>query len=96
VVLDNALGFAFADTPYGIIYVVYSLVLLVPGLAVMVRRLHDINKSGWNVLISIIPLVGSIWIIVLLATKGTVGENRYGPDPNGELLFDFEEGVQHS
>lgn len=94
VILDNVLGLAFTGTAYGIIYVVYSLVFIVPGLAVTVRRLHDIGKSGWYVLIGMIPLIGGIWMIVLLAGKGTTGENKYGPDPNGTLLFDFEEGVQ--
>lgn len=94
-ILDNALGFASNSMP-GTIYLVYSLALIVPGLAVTVRRLHDIDKSGWHVLIGLIPLIGGIWMIVLLARKGTAGENRYGPNPNGELLFEFEEARQQN
>jgi uncharacterized membrane protein YhaH (DUF805 family) len=90
-ILDNMLGLNFPNLPYGFIYTAYALALLVPGLSAAVRRLHDINKSGWNVLLALIPLVGGIWVLVLLATKGTPGENRYGPDPdfNGPA-FDFE------
>ena len=50
-------------------------------LAVQVRRLHDIDKSGWNILWFNIPLVGSILMIVWYCRRGTVGDNRFGPDP---------------
>ncbi len=52
-----------------------------PMLAVQVRRLHDIDKSGWNMLWFIIPLVGFILMIVWYCRPGTVGDNRFGPDP---------------
>jgi uncharacterized membrane protein YhaH (DUF805 family) len=61
--------------------VVYSLAALIPSLAVGVRRLHDTNRSGWWILISLIPLIGGIWLIVLLATEGTPGDNQFGPNP---------------
>ena len=93
-ILDSTLGMAFADTPYGIIYMVYALALAVPSLSVGVRRLHDIGKSGWYVLLGLIPLIGGIWLIVLMVKRGDPGENKYGPDPNGELLFEFEENAQ--
>lgn len=89
-VVDNILGFNFAPLPYGIIYVLYGLFVFLPGLGAAVRRLHDINKSGWYILVALIPIAGAIWLIVLLATKGTPGENRFGPDPSGEMTFDFE------
>lgn len=88
--LDNILGFNYPNVPYGILYSVYALASLLPGLAAAVRRLHDVNKSGWYILVALIPLVGSIWLLVLLASKGTHGENKYGPDPSGEATFDFE------
>ncbi len=59
----------------------YSLVLLVPGIAVSVRRLHDTNRSGWWGLISLIPLIGTIILIVFLATDSDAGSNKYGPNP---------------
>jgi uncharacterized membrane protein YhaH (DUF805 family) len=52
-----------------------------PGLAVAVRRLHDLGKSGWMMLIGLIPFVGGIWLLILLATDGQTGGNRFGPDP---------------
>ncbi len=65
-----------------IVSLIYSLALLIPGLAVAVRRLHDTNKSGWWILISLVPLVGIIVLIVFLATDGDPGANQYGnPDP---------------
>ena len=79
--LDNVLGIAMGNIGYGPLYGLYSLAVLIPGLAVGVRRLHDIGKSGWMMLIVLIPLIGAIWLIVLFATNGTVGSNQYGEDP---------------
>jgi uncharacterized membrane protein YhaH (DUF805 family) len=59
------------------------LVMLLPSLAVSVRRLHDINMSGWLLLIALIP-GGSLLIIVLACIPGTQGGNKYGPGPWGE------------
>jgi uncharacterized membrane protein YhaH (DUF805 family) len=58
-----------------------SLVLLLPGLSVLVRRLHDTDRSAWWILIPFVPLIGSIWLIVLLCQRGTEGANRYGMGP---------------
>jgi uncharacterized membrane protein YhaH (DUF805 family) len=73
---DSALGTVFL-----VLYVVYAVAVLVPGLAVAVRRLHDTNRSGWWWLIGLVPVVGGIVLLVFYATAGTVGENQYGPDP---------------
>jgi uncharacterized membrane protein YhaH (DUF805 family) len=59
----------------------YSLAVLLPGLGVCVRRLHDINKSGWLVLVALIPLVGAILLIYWACLEGDKGDNQYGPDP---------------
>jgi uncharacterized membrane protein YhaH (DUF805 family) len=61
----------------------FSLATIIPGLAVSVRRLHDVGKSGWMLLIVFIPLVGMIWLLVLLATDSNPGDNKYGPNPKG-------------
>ncbi|ACZ32234.1 protein of unknown function DUF805 [Xylanimonas cellulosilytica DSM 15894] len=58
-----------------------SLALLLPTLAVYVRRLHDIDKSGVWLFFWLVPLVGPIMVIVWLATAGTVGANQFGADP---------------
>jgi uncharacterized membrane protein YhaH (DUF805 family) len=59
----------------------YALAVLIPGLAVSVRRLHDIGKSGWWIFINLIPIIGWIWYILLAVTEGQSGDNQYGPNP---------------
>ena len=65
----------------GLIYTLYSLAVALPSLAVAVRRLHDTGKSGWFILIGIIPIIGAIWILILLCSEGNSGGNKYGMDP---------------
>ncbi len=88
--LDNALGLAMENIGYGPIYGIYILAMFIPGLAVAVRRLHDIGKSGWMMFVALIPLVGSIWLLVLMATGSQEGSNEYGDNPKsmeaGDLL----------
>lgn len=62
---------------------IYGLAVLIPGLAVGIRRLHDTGRSGWMILIGLIPILGWIWLIVLLAMDSTPGPNKYGPNPKG-------------
>ncbi len=59
----------------------FSLAMLLPTIAVSVRRMHDLGKSGAMVLITLVPLIGGIWFLVLAATEGQAGENQYGSDP---------------
>ena len=79
--LDSVFGIAIEGVGYGPLYGIYVLVLFIPGLAVAVRRLHDIGKSGWMYLIVFIPLIGAIWILVLLLKDSEEGDNKYGPNP---------------
>lgn len=79
--LDTLLGINFAEGTGGPLYILYALFALIPGLAVAVRRLHDIGKSGWMLLIAFIPLIGAIWLIVLMCTDSDSGSNEYGPNP---------------
>ncbi len=60
---------------------VYSLGVLIPSIAVCIRRLHDIGKSGWYLLFILIPLVGAIILIVWYCKDSMPGENQYGPNP---------------
>ena len=80
-ILDNIFGLTAGRLPYGVFYFLYVLAVLIPGLAVSVRRLHDIGKSGWMILIALIPLIGTIWLLVLMVTDSKPGENQYGPSP---------------
>jgi uncharacterized membrane protein YhaH (DUF805 family) len=59
----------------------YSLAVLLPNIAVAVRRLHDTDRSGWWFFISFIPLLGFIVMLVFMVTDSTPGDNRYGPNP---------------
>ena len=75
-----------------VIYLVIALGLFILGLAVAVRRLHDINKSGWYYFIVLIPLIGAIVLLVWFFTDGDRFTNNYGADPKNlnEVEFDFE------
>lgn len=64
-----------------IFYIVTALGLLIPTIAVSVRRLHDADKSGWWLLIMLVPLIGILLLLYWFVTRGTVGPNRFGPDP---------------
>jgi uncharacterized membrane protein YhaH (DUF805 family) len=66
---------------YGPVYGLYLLAVIIPSLAVGVRRLHDVGKSGWMILISLIPIIGAIWLLVLFVTDSNPGENQYGANP---------------
>jgi uncharacterized membrane protein YhaH (DUF805 family) len=89
--VDRALGFgsftgntsggvAFSAS-LGLLGGLYSLAVLLPSLAVGVRRLHDTDRSGWWLLIGLIPLVGGIVLLVFFVLEGTRGPNRFGADP---------------
>jgi uncharacterized membrane protein YhaH (DUF805 family) len=71
---------------YGFIYMIYSLAVFLPGLAVSIRRLHDIGKSGWYLLLGFIPIIGGIWLLVLVCLDGNAGDNMYGPNPKSVSL----------
>lgn len=73
---DNKLGIFLM-----VLCVVYGLAALLPSLAVAVRRLHDTNKGGLWILIALVPFIGGIWLLVLLAMDGTPGDNQFGPSP---------------
>lgn len=68
----------------GIIGVLYSLAILIPGIAVSVRRLHDTGRSGWWLLIGFIPLLGVIVLLVFMVLDSKPGENQYGANPKTE------------
>jgi uncharacterized membrane protein YhaH (DUF805 family) len=80
-ILDSVLKLNFARQPYGWIYTLYTLAVLIPSLAVAIRRLHDVGKSGWWLLIALVPLIGAIWLLVLYVRDSQPGENAYGPNP---------------
>ncbi|QMW23810.1 DUF805 domain-containing protein [Sandaracinobacteroides saxicola] len=62
---------------------ILALAFFIPSLAVAVRRLHDTDRSGWWYLIGLVPLIGSIVLLVFFVLDGTPGPNRFGDDPKG-------------
>ena len=72
-----------------ILLVIFLLGTIIPYLAVSIRRLHDLDKSGWWILISFIPIVGLI-LIYWYCLKGTDGDNQFGPDPLGNVADRFD------
>jgi uncharacterized membrane protein YhaH (DUF805 family) len=83
-----AFALLFLDRAIGAKNILYGLFLLAwicPGIALGVRRLHDIGRSGWWMLINLIP-VGAIVLLVFLALEGEAGANQFGPDPRSELV----------
>jgi len=77
-IIDSAIG-------AGIISGIFGLATFLPSLAVAIRRLHDLDRSGWWVLLSLIPIIGWIVLIIWYCTKGTEGPNRFGADPLGSV-----------
>jgi len=63
------------------IVLIYSLAIMVPGLAVTWRRLHDTDRSGWWFWVALVPFIGSLVLLYFLAQEGTKGSNQFGPDP---------------
>ena len=74
----------------GILSNLYSLAVFLPSLGVLVRRLHDVGKSGWFFLIVLIPLIGAIWLLILLFIDGEQGENKWGPNPKEDSWSPLE------
>jgi len=68
----------------GIVALVFQLAILIPAIALSVRRLHDHDKSGWWLLIALIPILGGLYLLFLFVQRGTAGANQFGPDPLGE------------
>jgi uncharacterized membrane protein YhaH (DUF805 family) len=80
-IFDNVLGISSEDSINGPIYSIYTIAMLIPGLAVGIRRLHDVGKSGYTFLIILIPIIGAIWLLALYCNDSQQGTNKWGQDP---------------
>jgi uncharacterized membrane protein YhaH (DUF805 family) len=80
-IVDGITGTYNAELGWGLLSGIYALAVLIPSIAVGVRRLHDRDKSGWWLLILLIPLIGAIVILVWFILDGHRGDNRFGADP---------------
>ena len=72
-IIDHVIGLPVTNT-------IFTLATFLPGLSVGIRRLHDLDRSGWWILLFLIPLVGAIILIIWFCSKGTDGPNRFGAD----------------
>ena len=71
----------FSELELSPISTLAGLALILPGIAISIRRLHDLDRSGWWYLLVFVPLVGGIILLIWNCMRGTVGPNRFGPDP---------------
>ena len=78
--LFNLLVSVFLRPTSAGLYLIFALVVFIPSFSVLVRRLHDVNRSGWNYW-WVLTIVGAIPLVIWLATPGDGDENRYGPAP---------------
>ena len=81
-ILIGVLG-ALSETIGGLVSMVFSLAIIIPFIAIGIRRFHDLNKTGWLVILLLIPLVNIVVALIFFTQRGTVGSNQYGPDPLG-------------
>lgn len=73
---------------WGPLGALYTLAVLIPGIAVSVRRLHDTGRSGWWLLIALIPCIGAIVLLIFMVQDSDPGENQYGPNPKTAMPYD--------
>lgn len=81
VVDDLGQGGSRSEELVALAYLLVTAAFLVPSIAVQARRLHDINRTGWWTLLGLIPFFGAVALMCFSVVRGTVGENRFGPDP---------------
>ncbi|OPL14085.1 MAG: hypothetical protein AVO34_06205 [Firmicutes bacterium ML8_F2] len=79
-IIEGILGMG-SETGLGLLSTLYSLAVLLPSLGVAVRRLHDTNRSGWWLLIGLVPIVGGIVLLVFMVMDSQPGSNQYGLNP---------------
>ena len=82
-VIDGISGSFSAEAGVGLLGGIYILAILIPSISVSVRRLHDTDRSGWWLLIGLIPLIGAIVLFVFMVQDSKPGENQYGTNPKG-------------
>lgn len=86
-VIDYSIGTSDLKTGTSLLVGIYSLAVAIPYLAVSVRRLHDTGRSGWWLLIVLVPIIGGLALLVFTLQDSKPGENQYGPNPKGEAAL---------
>ena len=84
-IIDGTIGTLNPETGVGLLSGIYSLAVLIPTFAVAIRRLHDTDRSGWWLLIGLVPLLGGLVLLVFFVLDGTPGTNQFGPNPKGGM-----------
>ena len=82
ILISIGVGIIAAIIHLPVLQMLYAVAVLIPGIAVGIRRLHDTNRSGWWLLISLVPVIGLIVLIVFLVQESDPGDNQYGPNPS--------------
>src|SRR5690625_3055906 len=80
---DNGIGTFNARTGVGVLSSIYWLAILIPSIAVGSRRLHDTGRTGWWLLLVVIPIIGPLIVLILMLLDSKPGTNQYGPNPKG-------------
>lgn len=83
ITIDTTIGTTYGEAEVGILYMVYFVLSIIPGLAVSVRRLHDLGKSGTWIFINFIPFIGGLWFLILTCMEGESKSNKWGQNPKG-------------
>ncbi|KUJ82796.1 DUF805 domain-containing protein [Microbulbifer flavimaris] len=81
--IDSMTGWYSEEYGLGFLSGAYALFVLLPSLAVTVRRLHDTGRTGWWILVSLIPVVGYLVLLAFMVFDSEPGTNRFGPNPKG-------------
>src|SRR5919199_988886 len=84
IAIDSLIGTFSRQTGVGLLQGIYSLAVLIPSIAVTVRRLHDTGRTGWWILIGLIPFIGGIVLLIFMVLDSEPGTNQYGPNPKAE------------
>jgi uncharacterized membrane protein YhaH (DUF805 family) len=84
ILIDRLIGTFTYQAGFGLLQGLYSLAVLIPSIAVTVRRLHDTGRSGWWILIALIPFIGGLVLLVFMVLDSQPGENQYGPNPKAD------------
>ena len=82
---DGITGSVSAMADIGLLSGLYTLGVLIPGIAVSVRRLHDTDRTGWWLLMYLIPVIGALVFLVFMVQDSKPGENHYGPNPKAAI-----------
>ncbi|MBL6955981.1 MAG: DUF805 domain-containing protein [Chlorobium phaeobacteroides] len=84
--VDYMVGWYSIEGGIGVLSAIYVLGIMIPGIAVSIRRLHDTGRSGWWLLIGLIPFIGAIVLLVFMVQDSKPGENEYGPNPKEVIV----------